>query len=157
MREHPRSIGGGEEGIINLAMCSSTSLYSSFPYSQVDADALYAMQLQAEWNRGGGSDDADTDVELAQLIQIEEQEQASGMREPLKKRRAPERSHAPTPHRREPLVEKTCPVCIESIASGSGGRLRTLSCCHTFHTKCINHWLKINRTCPVCRTEVGQK
>ncbi|CAN1255006.1 E3 ubiquitin ligase BIG BROTHER-related [Linum perenne] len=30
-----------------------------------------------------------------------------------------------------------------------------LSCKHSYHAECINNWLKINKVCPVCSTEVS--
>lgn len=32
--------------------------------------------------------------------------------------------------------------------------LKILLCKHTFHIECIESWLGINKTCPVCRTEI---
>ncbi|CAJ2630951.1 unnamed protein product [Trifolium pratense] len=33
--------------------------------------------------------------------------------------------------------------------------LTILSCKHLYHPECINNWLKINKVCPVCSTEVS--
>ncbi|XP_023541119.1 E3 ubiquitin ligase BIG BROTHER-related [Cucurbita pepo subsp. pepo] len=33
--------------------------------------------------------------------------------------------------------------------------LTVLSCKHSYHSECINNWLKINKVCPVCSTEVS--
>ncbi|KAM7273181.1 hypothetical protein ACFE04_027845 [Oxalis oulophora] len=33
--------------------------------------------------------------------------------------------------------------------------LTLLSCKHSYHPECINNWLKINKVCPVCSTEVS--
>ncbi|KAG7030792.1 E3 ubiquitin ligase BIG BROTHER-related, partial [Cucurbita argyrosperma subsp. argyrosperma] len=32
--------------------------------------------------------------------------------------------------------------------------LTVLSCKHSYHSECINNWLKINKVCPVCSAEV---
>ncbi|KAF5737940.1 E3 ubiquitin ligase BIG BROTHER-related-like isoform X1 [Tripterygium wilfordii] len=33
--------------------------------------------------------------------------------------------------------------------------LTVLSCKHSYHSECINNWLKINKVCPVCSAEVS--
>lgn len=45
-----------------------------------------------------------------------------------------------------------CVVCMSDYSKGE--KLRRLPCNHDFHAKCIDRWLKNNRTCPVCREEV---
>jgi len=45
-----------------------------------------------------------------------------------------------------------CVVCISEYTNRE--KLRRLPCSHDFHAKCIDKWLKSNKTCPVCRDEV---
>lgn len=45
-----------------------------------------------------------------------------------------------------------CEVCFKEYDSND--ELRCLPCCHQFHVPCIDTWLKMRNTCPVCRTEV---
>lgn len=45
-----------------------------------------------------------------------------------------------------------CVVCMSDYVNRE--KLRRLPCNHDFHAKCIDRWLKNNRTCPVCREEV---
>lgn len=45
-----------------------------------------------------------------------------------------------------------CVVCMSDYINRE--KLRRLPCNHDFHAKCIDRWLKNNRTCPVCREEV---
>lgn len=45
-----------------------------------------------------------------------------------------------------------CVVCMCDFESRQ--LLRVLPCSHEFHTKCVDKWLKANRTCPICRAEV---
>merc|ERR1712042_35663 len=45
-----------------------------------------------------------------------------------------------------------CPVCKESIIEAS-----SVNCGHSFCAFCINHWMKKNTTCPLCRREIKQK
>ncbi|KAG5221858.1 E3 ubiquitin ligase BIG BROTHER-related [Salix suchowensis] len=42
-----------------------------------------------------------------------------------------------------------------SSQNGDGETLTLLSCKHSYHSECINNWLKINKACPVCNTEVS--
>ena len=48
-----------------------------------------------------------------------------------------------------------CSICLEPITqttSNKSGKALSLRCSHVFHRDCINHWLKINAVCPLCRT-----
>ncbi|KAF8796397.1 dentin sialophosphoprotein-like isoform X2 [Argiope bruennichi] len=56
------------------------------------------------------------------------------------------------PHKRAEL-NKECQVCLNDYVNGDV--LRILPCFHEFHTPCIDPWLKINHTCPVCRVIVN--
>lgn len=48
----------------------------------------------------------------------------------------------------------TCPICLCDYQSEE--TLRNLpECNHYFHAACIDEWLKINATCPVCRKSPG--
>ncbi len=40
-----------------------------------------------------------------------------------------------------------CVICFEELKD----KIKTLTCCHVFHPKCINTWLFENQSCPVCR------
>jgi hypothetical protein len=44
-----------------------------------------------------------------------------------------------------------CPICLCEFERGE--EMKQLKCLHAFHTPCIADWLKINRTCPVCRKD----
>ncbi|KAM7531403.1 hypothetical protein LguiB_034813 [Lonicera macranthoides] len=46
--------------------------------------------------------------------------------------------------------DSTCPICLSKYLPKD--TLRTIpECNHYFHAKCIDEWLKLNATCPVCR------
>ncbi|CAG9529766.1 unnamed protein product [Cercopithifilaria johnstoni] len=47
------------------------------------------------------------------------------------------------------LMEKVCVICQCDFEKRD--LVRMLPCGHHFHLKCIDKWLKGNRTCPICR------
>jgi hypothetical protein len=42
-----------------------------------------------------------------------------------------------------------CPICLDLIDDNMAS---LVNCDHHFHKQCIDTWLKINPTCPLCRT-----
>ena len=44
-----------------------------------------------------------------------------------------------------------CAVCLGEMQDGELGRLLP-ACRHVFHVECIDTWLGVSSTCPVCRT-----
>jgi hypothetical protein len=44
-----------------------------------------------------------------------------------------------------------CAICLESHVS----RLRRLPCMHEFHAQCVDQWLRVEPTCPVCKHPVA--
>ncbi|XP_038625579.1 E3 ubiquitin-protein ligase RNF38 isoform X2 [Tachyglossus aculeatus] len=47
-----------------------------------------------------------------------------------------------------------CVVCMCDFESRQ--LLRVLPCSHEFHAKCVDKWLKANRTCPICRADASE-
>lgn len=47
----------------------------------------------------------------------------------------------------------SCVICRVDYEDDES--LTVLSCKHLYHPECINNWLKINKVCPVCSTEVS--
>ena len=45
--------------------------------------------------------------------------------------------------------DAVCPVCLDDFEDGH--KVKMLPCGHAFHASCIDHWLKINRACPMCK------
>lgn len=45
-----------------------------------------------------------------------------------------------------------CSVCLCDLEQGEC--CRRLPCLHMFHKGCIDDWLKRNRACPVCKTDI---
>ncbi|KAK2651661.1 hypothetical protein Ddye_011517 [Dipteronia dyeriana] len=50
-----------------------------------------------------------------------------------------------------------CAVCLSKLVC-AGEMFRVLKACkHGFHGHCIDAWLKLHSTCPLCRTNVSSK
>ncbi|XP_042182086.1 RING finger protein 44-like isoform X2 [Oncorhynchus tshawytscha] len=47
-----------------------------------------------------------------------------------------------------------CVVCFSDFECRQ--LLRVLPCNHEFHAKCVDKWLKTNRTCPICRADASE-
>uniref|UniRef100_A0A8D0L022 RING-type domain-containing protein n=1 Tax=Strix occidentalis caurina TaxID=311401 RepID=A0A8D0L022_STROC len=47
-----------------------------------------------------------------------------------------------------------CVVCMCDFEARQ--LLRVLPCNHEFHAKCVDKWLKANRTCPICRADASE-
>ncbi|XP_061312730.1 RING finger protein 44 [Pezoporus flaviventris] len=47
-----------------------------------------------------------------------------------------------------------CVVCFSDFEARQ--LLRVLPCNHEFHAKCVDKWLKANRTCPICRADASE-
>ncbi|CAI9274356.1 unnamed protein product [Lactuca saligna] len=45
-----------------------------------------------------------------------------------------------------------CCICLSAYEDGA--ELRELPCCHHFHCSCIDKWLYINATCPLCKYNI---
>lgn len=46
----------------------------------------------------------------------------------------------------------TCSICLDDF--GPGKDIRRTCCGHFYDAKCLGDWLKVNRTCPLCRTDL---
>ena len=45
--------------------------------------------------------------------------------------------------------EKRCSICLDDYEDGE--MVEFLDCFHLFHGDCIDKWLPLSQTCPVCR------
>ena len=46
-----------------------------------------------------------------------------------------------------------CAVCLGAVEEGE--TVRALPCCpHAFHARCVDAWLRLRPTCPLCRADV---
>uniref|UniRef100_A0A2P2JS87 RING-type E3 ubiquitin transferase n=1 Tax=Rhizophora mucronata TaxID=61149 RepID=A0A2P2JS87_RHIMU len=48
--------------------------------------------------------------------------------------------------------DSECCICLSRYVDGV--ELCTLPCNHHFHCRCISKWLRINATCPLCRSNI---
>ncbi|XP_047042704.1 RING-H2 finger protein ATL63-like [Lolium rigidum] len=54
---------------------------------------------------------------------------------------------------KEATFDEHCAVCLGEMEDGELGRLLP-ACRHVFHVGCIDAWLRLSSTCPVCRSAV---
>ncbi|ODV96969.1 hypothetical protein PACTADRAFT_39446, partial [Pachysolen tannophilus NRRL Y-2460] len=54
---------------------------------------------------------------------------------------------------------ETCPICTNDYHSDPYPLIVRLPCndMHIFDLDCIGPWLKLNKTCPLCRVDVTEK
>lgn len=50
-------------------------------------------------------------------------------------------------------VAEQCSICITHYAESE--HMRELPCAHAFHCDCIDAWLRVNASCPLCRTSIA--
>lgn len=50
--------------------------------------------------------------------------------------------------------QSSCVVCMAEFEARQ--TLRVLPCAHHFHAKCVDKWLRSNRTCPICRGNASE-
>ncbi|KAK8633150.1 hypothetical protein V6N13_014004 [Hibiscus sabdariffa] len=48
-------------------------------------------------------------------------------------------------------TDTCCSICLADYKGNDSLRLLP-DCGHLFHLKCVDHWLRLHPTCPVCRT-----
>ncbi|XP_070541097.1 E3 ubiquitin-protein ligase RNF38-like isoform X2 [Ptychodera flava] len=64
-------------------------------------------------------------------------------------------SYRYNPDTHQSLSDQTC--CVVCMCDFEQRQLlRVLPCSHEFHTKCVDKWLKTNRTCPICRADASE-
>ncbi|EPS59843.1 hypothetical protein M569_14963, partial [Genlisea aurea] len=49
--------------------------------------------------------------------------------------------------------DAVCCICLSRYVDND--ELRELPCCHFFHRECVDKWLRMNASCPLCKGEVG--
>lgn len=48
--------------------------------------------------------------------------------------------------------EEKCAICLVEYEDGES--VKRLPCTHSFHTECVDRWLKVNRICPLCTQSI---
>ncbi|ORY37423.1 hypothetical protein BCR33DRAFT_854714 [Rhizoclosmatium globosum] len=48
--------------------------------------------------------------------------------------------------------DSICVICLTSYEEGDG--IKPLGCGHHFHVECVDEWLRLNKTCPLCKSEI---
>ncbi|CAN6288874.1 unnamed protein product [Urochloa humidicola] len=51
-------------------------------------------------------------------------------------------------------IPEDCPICLEPFADDDGVRV-VPACGHLYHAPCIDRWLDMRNSCPVCRCAVA--
>jgi len=46
-----------------------------------------------------------------------------------------------------------CMVCLDEFKNGD--ELKTLPCLHIYHQQCIEHWLGLDNSCPICKAPIS--
>lgn len=46
-----------------------------------------------------------------------------------------------------------CSICLEPFQNNE--RIVNLQCNHSYHTTCINNWMRTKPTCPICRLSIS--
>lgn len=52
----------------------------------------------------------------------------------------------------ESEATELCCICIDQMKVNT--QVRTLLCGHYFHTRCVDKWLKVNKSCPICKVPI---
>ena len=47
------------------------------------------------------------------------------------------------------IQENDCIICLEKV--NQGDKITLLRCAHSFHSDCVDKWLEIKASCPLCK------
>ena len=50
------------------------------------------------------------------------------------------------------IDSSSCCICLDDYINND--KLTNTICCHTYHTKCLQDWLKLHNTCPLCNNVI---
>ncbi|KAG5183326.1 ubiquitin-protein ligase/ zinc ion binding protein [Tribonema minus] len=46
-------------------------------------------------------------------------------------------------------LARSCSICLHTFCAGE--EVRIVPCLHQYHSECIDEWLRMNATCPICK------
>ena len=49
-------------------------------------------------------------------------------------------------------LDEHCSICLDEFKEGD--ELRLVECSHNFHIECLDKWLMLKNTCPICRKNI---
>jgi len=65
-----------------------------------------------------------------------------------------EKIHLVRYHRESSEEESTCPICLCEYEEGNWIRVLPCTSTHRFHATCVDRWLVLNKSCPLCKVEI---
>ncbi|GJQ09006.1 hypothetical protein GpartN1_g797.t1 [Galdieria partita] len=57
-------------------------------------------------------------------------------------------------HRESSEEDSTCPICLCEYEEGNLLRILPCTSKHRFHAACVDRWLILNKSCPLCKAEI---
>lgn len=106
-------------------------------------DAGSFEEMMAHIERQGNVSRGATDAEIEALPTTNYQ--------PPKLDTAPRRA-GPGPSSAPPQEREKCAICLSEFEEGED--VKRLPCGHVFKAECVSRWLKVNKTCPMCKTSI---
>lgn len=110
-------------------------LFGGLDLDNMDHDQLLALQERMGVVRNRGASQSNINNLPTRKMKVEDAEE--------KKAEAKQDSNE----------QKNCTICLDDWEDGD--EVRTLPCLHIFHAKCVDKWLRQNRTCPVCKHDIS--
>lgn len=130
-----RNEGGGDE-IVNFIR---THVFGNGPIPDTYEDFINLMDRMGTVNRSA------TDQEIDSLPSHQYQNKTSKGRNSTAD---PSASSSSTTNEDKQQDDK-CAICLGDYEPDED--VKNMPCGHMFHSECLGRWLKINRTCPICK------
>jgi len=106
---------------------------------RMDHDQLMALSERIGQVRNRGASQSNIDNLPTRTMKVEEKKDSTEEKK--------------TDQQAQSNAQKNCTICLEDWADKD--EVRTLPCLHIFHSKCVDKWLRQNRTCPVCKHDIS--
>jgi hypothetical protein len=55
------------------------------------------------------------------------------------------------------MGELECSICLETMEDSRGNFVKTRTCGHVFHQRCLVQWILQNHSCPLCRRQLFEE